>query len=80
MINSFSHQSGYHAHLVRSNTSAECRPNHFRINILRQLRQEVGIKHTVLLETTVFVVQVVGRIPAVLVPSRGTILAFVADP
>jgi hypothetical protein len=46
-------------YLVRSDTCAKGRPNDLGIDVLRQLCQEFGIKHTVLLETAVFMVQMV---------------------
>ena len=66
-------------YLVRGDTGAEGRTDHLGINVLGQFSQKFRVKYTVLLETAVFMVQVVCCVAAMLIPSGDAILAFVAD-
>jgi len=65
--------------LVRSYACTKRRSNHFRVYVLRQRRQVLGVEDTVLLETPVFVVKMVRRIDAVLLPTRNAVLTLMAD-
>lgn len=53
-------------HLVRSDASTESRANDLGVDVLWQPRQVFGVQDAILLEASVFMVQVIRRIAAVL--------------